>query len=409
MSDTHGPGAATERPRVVITGMGVVSCLGTGVNAFWRALLDRRYGIRPLTRIDAKRHKIAHGGEVAGFDLRPDVDPALQFLSAAADEAAMQAGLAEGAFAPERAACCFGTNFGTMDSTGRFLADVASGAASDHFPGARIGHATHTVAEERGLKGITCTLSLSCASANAAIERAAAWIRRGDADVALAGGFDAISDIAWAGLSAMRTMTSDVIRPFDKRRNGTLFSEGAGVLALESLEHAQRRGATVLAEYLGGWTNNNAFHMAHPDKSGAGLQRAMRGALHEAGVAPEQVDHVSAHGTGTKYNDSIETTAIKAVLGDRAREIPVNSIKSMVGHGMGAAGAFEAVACVMTLREGIVPPTIHLEEPDPDCDLDYVADGPRECPVKVALSNSSGLGGPNSVIVLGRTALGSGF
>jgi len=400
----RGTGATGRR--VVITGLGVVSCLGTGVERFWRALLAREYGIRPLTRLDGAKHRIAHGGEVKGFALAAEPDPAVQFLLAAGREAAEHAGLGEAPAPSSRRAVVVGTNFGAMERTARFLADLAQGrpraGGAEGFRAAHLGVGARALADALGFEGIALTLSLSCASGNAALARAADLIRRGEADVVLAGGYDAISEPAWAGLCALRTMTAGVLRPFDRRRDGTIFSEGAGVLVLESLDSARARGAEVLAEFAGCWTNNNAFHMTHPDPGGAGLARAMRGALDEARLAPDDVDHINSHGTGTIYNDRVETAAIKTVFGERARRIPINSIKSMVGHGMGAASAFEAVCAVLTLRHGVIPPTANLEEPDPDCDLDYVPDGPRECAVRVVLSNAAGIGGPNGAVVLSR-------
>ena len=391
------------RRRVAVTGLGAVCCLGSDVGSFWRALLERRSGIRPIARFDASRHRIPQGGEVAGLTLDPSREPVMQFLEAAADEALAHAGLADGRLDPGRAAVVLGTNFGAMDSTARALERIEGGghAGPDLFASLRCSRPAEALSERIGFRGPVALVSLSCASGNAAIARAAEWIRCGAADVALAGGFDAISEVSWAGLGALRTMTTGPIRPFDRRRDGTVFSEGAGLLLLESFDHARRRGADVLAEVLGCWTNNNAFHMTHPDRAGEGLVRAMRGALDEAGLPPDAVDHVNAHGTATLYNDRIETLAIKTVLGERARRVPCNAIKSMLGHAMGAAAALEAICCVKTLREGVVPPTINLEEPDPECDLDYVSDGPREVRVRVVLNNSSGIGGTNSVVLLG--------
>ncbi len=388
------------RRRVVITGMGAVSCLGVGVDAFWRGLLARQYGIRPITRFDTSEHKNKEAGEARDFAVKPSPDPAVQFLFAAADEATRQAGSLNVA----RAGAVLGTNFGAMDCGRRFFDSVAAGSreiASD-FRSYDFSQPAELVAERHGFRGVRCVISLSCSSGNAALGRAAEIIRSGEADAALVGGFDAISEVSWAGLEALRTMTSGVIRPFDRRRDGTIFSEGAGVVILESLESAERRGAEILAEFLGFWMNNNAYHMAHPDKGGESVAKAMRLALDDARIAPEAVDHINAHGTGTKFNDSTETLAIKTVFGERAQKIPVNSIKSMIGHVMGAASALEAICCVQTLRDGIVPATIHLEERDPECDLDYVADGPRECKAKIVLSNSSGIGGANCAVVFGK-------
>jgi 3-oxoacyl-[acyl-carrier-protein] synthase II len=388
------------RTRVVITGMGAVSCLGVGVDAFWRGLLARTYGIRPITRFDTSEHKNKNAGEVRDFTVKPSPDPAVQFLVAAADEAVRQCGTLNA----NRVAVVLGTNFGAMDSGRRFFDGVGTGSSDIKADFVRydFSQPAEEVAQRFGFRGIRCVVSLSCSSGNAALGRAAQFIRSGEADAALVGGFDSISEVSWAGLEALRTMTSSLIRPFDRRRDGTIFSEGAGVMILESLEAAERRGAAILAEFLGFWMNNNAYHMAHPDKGGESVAKAMRLALDDARLAPDAVDQINAHGTGTKFNDSTETLAIKTVFGERARRIPVNSIKSMIGHVMGAASSLEAICCVQTLREGIVPPTINLEERDPECDLDYVADGPRECKANVVLSNSSGIGGANCAAVFGK-------
>jgi len=373
--------AHARSPRIAITGMGAVCCLGTGVRTFWAALLAGRYGIRPLTRFDTAQHRQKTGGEVEGFTLAKAPDPAVQFAVAAAREAAETA------------------RFGAMGDLGVLL---AGGGASKGLGAARFIRASEAIAADIGAKGVLSGVSLSCASGSAAIGYAMDLLRAGAADVAVAVGYDAISEWAWSGLTALRTMTTDLIRPFDARRDGTIFSEGAGAMVLETAASAEARGVETPAELLGHGENNNAFHMAHPDSSGEGMVRAMRMALEDAGIHPEAVDHVNAHGTGTQYNDSIETKAIKTVFGQRAHRIPINSIKSMLGHAMGAASALEAIASVMTIRTGTIPPTINLEQRDPECDLDYVPGRVRAQQVNVVLSNSAGIGGPNSVLVLGR-------
>ena len=388
------------RLRVVITGMGAVSCMGVGVDAFWRELLARTCGIRPITRFDTTDHKNKDAGEARDFAVKESPDPAVQFLLAAADEAMDQAGSPKS----DRRAVVLGTNFGAMDCGRRFFDGLAKPSSDirDDFRAYDFSQPAEAVAQRFGFHGARCVESLSCCSGNAALGRGAEMVRAGETDIVLTGGFDSISELSWTGLEALRTMTSGLIRPFDRRRDGTIFSEGAGVIILESLEHAERRGAPILAEFLGFWMNNNAYHMAHPDKGGESVARAMRLALDDARLAPDSVGHINAHGTGTKFNDSTETLAIKTVFGERAYKIPVNSIKAMIGHVMGAASSLEAICCVQTLREGIVPPTINLEERDPECDLDYVADGPRECKAKIVLSNSSGIGGANCAVLLGQ-------
>jgi 3-oxoacyl-(acyl-carrier-protein) synthase len=245
-------------------------------------------------------------------------------------------------------------------------------------------------------------ISLSCASGNAALAYACELLRRGRAEIALAAGYDLISEFAWSGLIALRTMTTGKIAPFDRNRSGTIFGEGAGVMVLETEERARARGFIPRVELAGHHTNNNAFHLTAPDKDGASIALAMKRALEDADCSPQEVDHVNAHGTATRYNDKTETAAIKTVLGKRAHEIPVNAIKSMTGHLMGAAGIVETIAAARTIETGIVPPPINFETPDPDCDLHYCTSGAEKHDVKRAVSISSGLGGCNSVIVLRR-------
>jgi 3-oxoacyl-[acyl-carrier-protein] synthase II len=215
----------------------------------------------------------------------------------------------------------------------------------------------------------------------------------------LTGGYDALSRFAWSGLSVLRTMTRDAVRPFDRNRDGTIFSEGAGALVVEEYGHAVGRGARIHAEVAGFGLNNNAFHMTAPAKEGAGSADVMRMALADAGMAPEEIDHINAHGTGTKPNDVTETQAIKAVFGGHASRMPVTSIKSTIGHMMGAAGSVEAIASILTMRDGVIPPTTNYVEPDPECDLDYVVNVKRTAGVRAVLSNSAGIGGCNAAVI----------
>ena len=384
--------------------MGAVSCLGVGLEALWQGLMSRTYGIRPLERLDAEAHRVGHGGEVLGFDLDPDEDEAIQFACAAGEEALRDAGIQHDDRA--RVGLVLGTNFGALTALCRFL-DAPSSDPAGRWFGQGLPHGgCDAVARALGLGGARSSLSLSCASGHAALAVASGFIQRGEMDAAVVGGYDAITDLAWSGLAAIRTMTQDVLRPFDLRRKGTIFSEGAGVLVVESLEGARRRGAHIQAEMLGAATDNNAYHMAHPDPDAAGMVRVIRAALHAAGVEPTEIDYVSAHGTGTPYNDKFETLALKRALGARAAQVPVVSIKSMLGHAMGAASSLEAIATICALRSGRAPATINLEQPDPDCDLDYVADGPRDLDARTALCNSAGIGGPNAAVVLRRWETG---
>ena len=384
----------SDNGRVVVTGMGAICCLGQGVGAMWEALVAGRCGIGPLTRLNPEFHRVRHAGEAA-LPEGPSstTDPAVQFLLAAGGEALRQAGFAESARG--RVALSLGTNFGAMGSTERLMRGETPDAAL-------AGEVTREVARRLALEGAQSTLSLSCASGNAAIGWALDSVRSGRAEAALAGGYDAISEMVWAGLSSLRAMSANALLPFDRRRDGTIFSEGAGLLVIERERSALARGARPLAVVMGYGTSNNAFHMTHPDAHGEGMALAMRAALTDAGIGPEAVEHINAHATGTPPNDRLETAAIKEVFGARAKAIPVNGIKSMLGHAMGAASALEAIACVMTMRKGMVPPTIGLTEPDPECDLDYVPLRARRAAVRVAMNNAAGFGGCNATLILGR-------
>ncbi len=396
------------KQRVVITGMGAVSCVGQSAAELWDALREGRPDFRPLNRFDTEPFRFVYGGQAWDFqaDESPDApDLAAQFLIAACREALQQSGVA-----PEEAGLAAGTNFGPAQTIERYLEALHAGdleAAARLAPRLAFENDVDSACGALGLGGPRASLSLSCASGNAAIGRAVDWIRRGDAYAAIAAGYDSITKYTWTGLSSLRVINAskdepDKVRPFDKRRQGTLFSEGAAALVLEPLERAQRRGAEILAEVLGYGMNNNAFHIAHASKEGAGTREAMRAALEDAGVEPSEVDYINAHGTGTKPNDPIETAAIKALLGEHAYEIVVSSNKSVVGHGMGAASSFEAISTVYTLCEGVAPPTINLDEPDPDCDLDYAANRAKTIDARIALSNAAGIGGCNAAVVLGR-------
>jgi 3-oxoacyl-[acyl-carrier-protein] synthase II len=270
----------------------------------------------------------------------------------------------------------------------------------NHLPDA----ITDRVAQRFGLEGIKSTITTACSSAANAMGYAFDAITGNLADAVVTGGSDVLARLTYGGFNSLRSVDPDPCRPFDRDRRGLSIGEAAGILVFEEEECARRRGATVLAEFLGYGVTSDAFHMTAPDPSGAAGGRTIRSALENAGVDAGDVDYVNAHGTATPQNDSAETAALKSALGDRAREIPVSSIKSMIGHCLCASGAIEAIATVMTVREGRVPPTIHYEHPDPACDLDYVPNEARERPVRVALSNSFAFGGNSSVVVIGRYA-----
>ncbi len=401
---------------IVITGMGVVSPLGNDLDTFWRQLQAGVCGIRPLTRFDTAGFTYTHGGEVADLAIpaalaaaADNEDLATRFLLVAAHQAIAQAGLANPQLPPAEVAVVVATNFGGSAALEGVLAEVAGhgSAQPDDFRRAQLQAGADALANQWGFCGIRNTLSLSCSSGTAALAVGADLLRLGRAKAVIVAGYDAISRFAWLGLGALRTITLDQVRPFDKNRAGTIFSEGAGVIVLEMAADAAARGAVALVEFAGGATNNNAFHITAPAKEGAGSAEVMRAALVDAGLAPAAVDHLNAHGTGTTANDVTETQAIKSVFGDQAYAIPITSNKAALGHLLGAAGSVEAIAAALTLRDGVIPPTIHYQTPDPECDLDLVANLARPATVDCVLSNSAGIGGCNAAVILqklGRTS-----
>ncbi len=407
-----------DRRRVVVTGVGAVTPLALTAEETWRGLLEGQSGIGPITQFDASPFPSRIAGEVKGFDPGRYIPfkearrmaRASWFAIAAAQEALTGAGLEPPL--GDRAGVLIGTAVGGLEwafaQARAFweegLSRVSPFGVTASLPNMPAHHVSRW-AQALGPISAVCT---ACATGTQSVGEAAEFIRRGVADVMIAGGVEGfVHEIAIAGFCAMRALSTRndeperASRPFDARRDGFVLSEGCGVLVLESLEHARARGARILAEVLGHASSSDGFHVAQPDPEGRGAVRAMAWALADAGVRPEDVDYINAHGTGTPINDVIETRAIKEVFGHHAYRIPVSSTKSMIGHAMGGAGAIEAVACVLTLRDQIVHPTTNLEEPDPECDLDYVPGTARRAEVRVALSNSFGLGGQNACLVLG--------
>ncbi len=380
----------------VITGLGAVSPYGKGVSALWAGLSAGRRAISPITLFSTEGLRNSRAGQVPGYEppKAPGEDTrALRFLLDALDEALADAGLMPGGSC-ERAATVVATNFGGMSA-----AQLALTGRTVDLSGYDFAANTARAAERAGFTGPSVTLSMSCASGVAALVVALELIREGRADLAVAAGYDELSIYCYAGLSALRAVSTSDITPFDAGRAGTIFSEGAGVLVVESAEHAEKRNAKARALLAGGAVNNDAYHMTAPEKEGRGIARLMRLALADAGVRPEDVQHVNLHGTGTKYNDLIETRAIKAVFGERAKELVLTANKSMIGHTMGAAGSHESIAAIKSLETGIVPPTVGITTPDPDCDLDYCPGQARELEMATVLKNSYGIGGTNASAV----------
>jgi beta-ketoacyl-acyl-carrier-protein synthase II len=385
----------------------------------WQGFLEGRSGVDRITQFDASELPSQIAGEVKGFDPRDYIDfkearrmsRASHLAVAAAQEAVSGSGLEPPL--GDRAGVLIGSAAGglewlveqveVMDKKGiRRVSPFAIPAALANMPG-------HHVSRWAQALGPITTVVTACATGTQALGEAAEFIRRGAADVMIAGGVEGlIIEVTFVGFCQMQALSTRndeperASRPFDADRDGFVFSEGAAVFVLEELEYARERGAPIVAEVLGHGSSSDGFHVAQPDPEGEGAMRAMRWALEDAGIRPDQVDYINAHGSGTPLNDLAETKAIKGIFGDHAYQIPISATKSMIGHAMGGAGAIEALACAMTIRDQMIHPTINLETPDPECDLDYVPGTARPAMVDVTLSNSFGLGGQNACLVLGK-------
>ena len=410
-----------DRRRVVITGMGVISPLGETVEAFWSGLVSGASGVGPTTLYDASELPTRITGEVKGFNPDKYVDSKearrmarfSQMAVAAATIAAQDAKLDMAREDGERMGVILGNGNGGFDVIAeQSKVQVTKGmnrVSPFLIPMALPNMAAANVSRLLGLKGYTATAITACAAGTQAIGEAAEVIRRGDADLLVTGGAEAnLCQLGIAAFCVMRALSTrneepqKASRPFDKNRDGFVPAEGAACLVVESLEHAERRGAQPLAEVIGWGVSSDARHPVAPDETGDGAMRAMKWALRKAGVRPEDVDYINAHGTSTPLNDAAETKAIKRLFGDYAHKVPISSTKSMIGHTLGASGALEAVACVMTIRDSAIHPTINYETPDPECDLDYVPNTARKKDVRVVLSNSFGFGGQNACLVIKR-------
>lgn len=406
--------------RVVVTGVGMLTPLGNDWPSTWAGLLAGRSGISRVTAFDASDYDCPLAGELHDFDPAAVVDPkqlrridrSTVLAIAAAREAVADARISLPVLDPEAVGIVLGTGIGgahLLVENQRVLERRGPRRVSPFLITHMIPDApTGLLAIELGVRGPNLAVTAACATGGAAVGEAAEIVRRGDADVVLAGGFEAsLQPVYYAGFQAMRALgrhqdPTRASRPFDAERNGFILSEGAGCLVLEEAEHAQARGAHIYAEWLGAGTASDAVDMVAPPEDGRGIRAAMRRALRSAGREPGDVDYVNAHGTGTPINDRVETRALRTVFGTHADHLLVSSTKSMLGHMMGAAGAVEAGVAVLACERQIVPPTINYEHPDPDCDLDYVPNEAREVPVRHALSTSVGLGGHNSAVLFGR-------
>ena len=409
------------RKRVVVTGMGAVTPLGQSVGEFWEGLVQGKSGIGPITLCDASAFPCRIAGEVKDFDPGQYMDAKearrmARFSQMAVATAALaidDAGLRLSGQDQERAGVVMGNGNGglpTIEENARMLVTKGGMKVSPYFISMILPNmAAANVSRIFGLKGYTSTIVTACAAGNQAIGEAAEAIRRGAADVLLAGGCEAgISQLGLGGFNVIKALTREndepqkASRPFDAKRDGFVPAEGSAILVLESLEHALARGANVLVEVLGQGVSSDAYHAVQPDEDGSGAARAIRWALANAGISPGELDYINAHGTSTPKNDLAETLAIKTVFGERAYKVPISATKSMIGHTLGGAGALEAVASICTILHNEIHPTINYEYPDPECDLDYVPNVSRRQRVDTVLSNSFGFGGQNACLVFRR-------
>lgn len=378
-----------------MTGLGAITPVALTVGELWQALLEGADAISDLDRFDTGGIACTRAGLIRSYCAPTSTEPpaslAEAFALGAAVQAVAQAGLSVGDGTPVIAA----SNFGALDVGETTL---VTDAPDPRRLSLAHGSVTRGVVRNLGLGGPPITLSLSCASGATALAFVASRIRRGDFERAVVIGFDAISRCAWSGLCALRTMTRETVRPFDRNRSGTLFSEGAAALVLESAASAARRGARPLARLAGWASGNNGFHMTAPAPLGAGSAHVMRAAIDDAALTPEAIDHFNAHGTGTKPNDVTEFQALETVLGLRARTLPVTANKAILGHMLGAAGAVEAVISVLTLLRQTIPPTTHFETPDPECPVSLVTQ-PQPASLTHILANAAGFGGCNAALL----------
>jgi 3-oxoacyl-[acyl-carrier-protein] synthase II len=405
---------------VVITGLGVISPVGNDVASFWKSLTEGISGVGPLKTFDCSDFDSRIAGEVKGFDPAAygmsskdtkRMDKFVQYAIAASTQAVRDAGLDLEGEDKHRIGVLIGSGIGSLkvieDGYKSYLEKGASRITPFLIPMLIVNEASGHVAITFGFKGPNSCVATACATGSHAIGDAFKIIERGDADVMVAGGTEScITYMGVGGFCALKSLSTrndapeKASRPFDAERDGFVMSEGCGVVILESLEHARKRNARIYGQISGYGMTCDAYHITAPDPDGEGGMRAMQLALKDAGINPDEVGYINAHGTSTKLNDKIETLAIKRALGDHARSVMVSSTKSMTGHLLGAAGGVEFIACCLTLEHGVVPPTINYEHPDPECDLDYVPNTAREKKIAVCMSNSLGFGGHNATLVV---------
>jgi 3-oxoacyl-[acyl-carrier-protein] synthase II len=398
------------RKRVVITGLGVVSAVGNDITEFWNSIVEGKDGTKEITVFDSSPYRTRIAAEVSHFhpedhfskkEIRR-LSRCDQFGLMAFREAWRSAYLDRDDVDKERTGVVLGAGSGGILSVEKYFRDFYRGVKKPS-PSLLISYSlattTDLVAIDSGLKGPRTTTATVCSSSSASLGVAYEMIQMGLADVMVSGGSDSLCEVSFSGFSSLKLVDSESCKPFDKRRQGLVIGEGAGILILEELEHALRRNAPIRSELLGYGICADAYHLTSPEPNGEGVERVIRAALDHAGISPQEVDTINAHGTATPFNDIAETRGIKRVFGERAKEIPISGIKSMVGHCLGSAGGIEAVATVLTLENGVIPPTIHYEVPDPLCDLNYTPNQSIRRDVRVALSNSFAFGGNNVCLV----------
>lgn len=399
-----------ESKRVVITGMGIFCSIGKDVREFFQSLREGRTGIGPITLFDTSKYPSKIGAEIR--DYRPEgffkkkelkrLSRTDQFALIAAEEAVKNSGI--NSYASEEVGICLGAGAGGMFEAESYHREVLLKGKSkpslilSFIPS----FTTNRVAERFRFSGPLATITTACSSSATSIGYGTDLIRNGKAKAVLCGGSDALSELTFGGFNSLRATDPSPCKPFDKKRAGMSLGEGAAVLILEELDEAMKRGARIYAEFLGYGIGGEAYHITAPEPTGMMEARIMGKALEESGIKPSEVDYINAHGTGTPLNDKVETLSIKRVFGERAYSIPVSSIKSMVGHCLGSAGVIEAVASILSILHGFIPPTINHQEGDEDCDLDYVPGKSREGNVKVVLSNSFAFGGNCTSLVFGK-------
>ncbi|MCM8801158.1 MAG: beta-ketoacyl-ACP synthase II [Candidatus Omnitrophica bacterium] len=411
-----------QERRVVITGLGVISPVGNDVNSFWQALKEGRSGIGPITSFDASAFESRIAGEVKNFNPQDwgiskkeqnRTEKFVQYALASARQAIKDAGLDLDKEDNTRIGVLVGSGIGSLriieEQHQILLKHGPSRISPFLIPMLIVNEASGQIAINFNLKGPNSCVTTACASGSHAIGDAFKIIQRADADVMVTGGTEScITPLGVGGFCALKALSTrndqpqKASRPFDLERDGFVIAEGCGIVILEELEHAKKRGANIYAEIAGYGMSCDAYHITAPDPEGDGAARAMKLALKDAQLNPEEVDYINAHGTSTKLNDKVETMAIKLALGNHAKKVMVSSTKSMTGHLLGAAGGIEFIACILAIKEGVVPPTVNYEHPDPECDLDYVPNTARKAKIEVCISNSLGFGGHNACLLVKR-------